>query len=175
MTDTTTFPNPDTGKGAKEEAEKESGVELTQTLQRVQADFENYRKRTQNEFTHHYARGKAAAFKEILSFMDTLDAAVTQVKDAHRADLERLRAQLLQLLSQNGVRSISTKGKPFDPFTSECIQQGNDPAQGDDVVLEEFLPGYMFNDDVLRPAKVKVNKIADIHTHQETKGGNHHE
>jgi molecular chaperone GrpE len=143
-------------------------LELTQTLQRVQADFENYRKRTQNEFNQHYARGKATAFKEVLAFMDTLDAAVNQVKDAHHADLEKLRTQLLQLLAQNGISPLSTKGKPFDPFTSECIMQGSDPTQEEDMVLEEFQRGYTFHEDVLRPAKVKVNKI-DSQTEEHSK------
>ncbi len=156
----------------KKPVEQDATQELTQTLQRVQADFENYRKRTQNEFNQHYTRGKAAAFKEMLAFADTLDAAVSQVKDAHRGDLEKLRTQLLHVLAQNGIKPLSTKGKTFDPFTSECIMQGNDPSKDEDVVLEEFQTGYTFNEDVLRPAKVKVNKISQDHTQTNTKGGN---
>lgn len=133
-------------------------LELTASLQRVQADFENYRKRTQNELTLHYARGKAAAFKEMLAYADTLDAAIAQVKESHQKDLENLRAQFLKILAQNGVTPIQTIGKTFDPFVSECIMQGNDPAQKEDLVLEEFQRGYWFHDDVLRTSKVKVNK-----------------
>ena len=159
----------------KKPVEHDATQELTQTLQRVQADFENYRKRTQSEFNQHYTRGKASAFKEILSFADTLDAAVSQVKDAHRGDLEKLRTQLLHVLAQNGIKPLSTKGKPFDPFTSECIMQGNDPSKGEDIVLEEFQTGYTFHEDVLRPAKVKVNKITAATAQSETKGGTTHE
>lgn len=156
----------------KKPVEHDATQELTQTLQRVQADFENYRKRTQNELNQHYARGKASAFKEMLSFADTLDAAVSQVKDAHRGDLEKLRTQLLHVLAQNGIKPLSTKGKVFDPFTSECVMQGNDSSKEEDIVLEEFQTGYTFHEDVLRPAKVKVNKISQDHTQDSIKGGN---
>lgn len=146
--------------------------ELTETVQRVQADFENYRKRTQNEFNTHYLRGKASAFKEILSFVDTLDSALSQVKDEHKKDIEQLRTQLMQTLAQNGVKPLSTKGKMFDPFTSECVMQGNDPTQKEDIVLDEFQRGYTFHDDVLRPAKVKVNKVSENDAQEKTIGGN---
>lgn len=159
----------------KKPVEPDATQELTQTLQRIQADFENYRKRTQNEFNQHYARGKAAAFKEILSFADTLDAAVSQVKDAHRGDLEKLRTQLLHVLAQNGIKPLSTRGKPFDPFTSECIMQGNDPSKEEDIVLDEFQTGYTFHEDVLRPAKVKVNKLTQENTQTKTRGGDKNE
>jgi molecular chaperone GrpE len=131
---------------------------LTQTLQRVQADFENYRKRTQNEFTQHYLRGKASALKEMLAFVDTLDAAVSHADAAHQTDLGNVRKQFLQILSQNGVKAILPLGKTFDPFTSECVMQESDQTKNEDVVVEEFQKGYFFHDEVLRPAKVKVNK-----------------
>lgn len=132
--------------------------ELTETLQRVQADFENYRKRSQLEMNVNYLRGKATAFKDMLSFMDTLDSAITKEKDQTKKTLENVRTHLLHVLAQNGVKPISTVGKIFDPFTSECLMQGNDAQRDEDIVLEEMLRGYYFHDDVLRPAKVKVNK-----------------
>ncbi len=158
----------------KNESIADPSVELTNTLQRVQADFENYRKRTQNELTQQYAHGKATAFKEMLAYADTLDSAITKVKDAHQKDLENLRAQFLKLLAQNGVKPIETINKPFDPFVSECILQGNDPSKKEDIVLEEFQRGYWFHDDVLRTAKVKVNKYVSMesdHDNQPTKQG----
>lgn len=132
--------------------------ELTETVQRVQADFENYRKRSQNEMTLNYLRGKAAALKDMLGIIDTLDSAISKEKDATRHALENIRTHMLHILSQSGVKPIHTIGKVFDPFTSECLMQGNDANQGEDIVLEEMQRGYYFHDDVLRPAKVKVNK-----------------
>lgn len=133
-------------------------LELTETLQRVQADFENYRKRSQNEMTVHYLRGKAAALKDVLSVVDTLDSAIAKEKNGTRSALENIRTHTLHVFAQNGVKPIFTVGKIFDPFTSECLLQGRDANQNEDVVLEELQRGYYFHDDVLRPAKVKVNK-----------------
>lgn len=132
--------------------------ELTETVQRVQADFENYRKRAQNEQTITYLRGKAAALKDMLSIIDTLDSAISKEKDGTRHALENIRTHMLHILSQSGVKPIHTIGKIFDPFTSECLMQGNDPTKNEDIVLDEMQRGYYFHEDVLRPAKVKVNK-----------------
>lgn len=141
--------------------------ELTETVQRVQADFENYRKRSQNEMNLNYLRGKAAALKDMLSIIDTLDSAISKEKDGTRRALENIRTHMLHVLSQSGVKPIHTVGKIFDPFTSECLLQGNDPAQNEDVVLDEMQRGYFFHDDVLRPAKVKVNKRTNHETNHE--------
>ncbi len=157
MTNDTSTPN---SSPSESPSPSEARVnELTETLQRVQADFENYRKRSQNEMTVHYLRGKATAFKDILSFVDTLDSAIDKEKDATKKALEKIRANLLHVLAQNGIKPIQTIGKIFDPFTSECLMQGNDANQKEDMVLEELQRGYFFHDDVLRPAKVKVNKL----------------
>ncbi len=154
--------------------------ELTETLQRVQADFENYRKRSQNEMNVNYLRGKATAFKDILSFVDTLDSAITKEKNETRHALENIRTHVMHVLAQNGIKPIQTIGKIFDPFTSECLMQGNDTAQQEDVVLEELQRGYFFHDDVLRPAKVKVNKLPEDEIENDNQkiinnGGNKHE
>ncbi len=144
--------------------------ELTYTLQRVQADFENYHKRAQQEMNQNYMRGKAAAFKEMLPILDTLDSAIAKEKNESKKALESLRTHMLHVLKQNGVKQIETHGKQFDPFTSECLLQGNDPTQEEDSVLEEIQKGYMFHEDVLRHAKVKVNKLVD--DNQNNQGGN---
>lgn len=145
--------------------------ELTETVQRVQADFENYRKRAQNEMNLHYLRGKAAALKDMLTILDTLDSAISKEKDGTRHALENIRTHMLHVLSQSGVKPIHTVGKIFDPFTSECLLQGNDPAKNEDVVLDEMQRGYYFHEDVLRSAKVKVNKRRE----EENKRENSHE
>ncbi len=134
--------------------------ELLQTLQRVQADFENFQKRSTKEKEQSVQFGKALAFKEILEFLDSFDAALVHVNDDHRKGLENLRTQLLKILERNGIQLLVTLGKRFNPELQECLMQGNDPMQAEDIVLEEFQKGYMFNGLVLRTAKVKVNAHA---------------
>lgn len=159
--------------------------ELTRTLQRVQADFDNYRKRMQGESAQQYARGKAGALKELLAFADALDAAVKNETMAapngnnSKNGIESLRTQFHQILAQEGVKPIHTLGKTFDPFTSECLQQGADSTKEEDMVLEEFQKGYYFHSDVLRTAKVKVNKKENNDSEQTNEsvneGGKKHE
>lgn len=152
-------------------------MDLIDTLKRTQAEFENYQKRTAKEKEQSIHYGKALAFKEVLEFIDSFDAAIAHVKDDHRKGLENLRAQLMKILERNGIKSIPSLGKKFNPETQECLMQGNDPMQGDEIVLEEFQRGYTFNDHVLRTAKVKVNAVNEKETnahasHDATKGGN---
>lgn len=156
-------------------ASEENG--LISTLQRVQADYDNYRKRAQGEMNQHYLRGKATVWKDILSLLDTLDAAISNEKNGTRRALESVRAHLLNIMHQHGIKPMHTLGKPFDPFTSECLMQGNDPAQEEDVVLQEIQRGYFFHEDVLRPARVKVNKPVHptSNNSHSTTGGNPHE
>lgn len=144
----------------KEETETAQREELTRTLQRVQADFDNYRKRMQGENHSHFLRGKAAALKDLLAFADTLDAAIENEKEKEGAkkEFESLKRAFQQILEQNRVKPMQVVGKTFDPFTSECLMQGNDSSKEEDLVLEEIQKGYYFHDDVLRTAKVKVNK-----------------
>ena len=151
-------------------------AELVNTLKRVQADFENYQKRTTKEKEQSIHYGKALAFKEILEFVDSFDSALAHVQDAHRKGMENLRTQLLKILERNGIKPISTVGKKFDPALHECLMQGNDSAQGEDMVLEEFQKGYMFNGHVLRTAKVKVNTHTQPKSSSDEKqGGNQNE
>ncbi len=152
----------------EEKSPPASSEELFSTLKRVQADFENYQKRAQQEMNVHYLRGKASALKEMLSIMDTLDSAIAKEKNGAQRALESVRTHVLHILKQDGVRPIETMGKIFDPFTSECLMQGNDPTQPEDVVLLELQRGYYFHEDVLRSAKVKVNKLEEKNSMETT-------
>ncbi|QQR92859.1 MAG: nucleotide exchange factor GrpE [Candidatus Iainarchaeum archaeon] len=159
------------------EALQLENTDLIDTLKRTQAEFENFQKRTAKEKEQSTQYGKALAFKEILEFMDSFDAAIAHVKDDHRKGLDNLRTQLLKILERNGIKPIPTIGKKFNPETQECLMQGNDPMQGDEIVLEEFQKGYTFNTLVLRTAKVKVNahSATENNTHASTDantGGN---
>lgn len=164
-------------KDEKKNADASREEELTHTLQRVQADFDNFRKRTQAEQQIFYLRGKAAAMKDLLAFADALDAAVQKSHAEHSKGMDSLRAQLLSVLAMNGVKPMDVVGKSFDPFTCECLQQGHDASKPEDLVLEEFQKGYYFHDDVLRTAKVRVNKVENTgkENNQENNGGNKHE
>ncbi|MDZ4256777.1 MAG: nucleotide exchange factor GrpE [archaeon] len=155
-----------------------SSHDLLATLQRVQADFENYRKRMVREMAESQMQGKALAFRDLLSFADALDAAAQHASPDLLKGMESLRQQFLAILNHHGIRPILAKGKKFDPHFHECLQQGNDPQKEEGIVLEEYQKGYLFNDTVLRTAKVNVNtftpdtQTTDPEIHNTTGGKN---
>jgi molecular chaperone GrpE len=128
------------------------------------ADFENYKKRIERQFREIADSGRRELLKNFLPVLDNLERALS----IEETSLEALRNGVQQtlkgfenLLTMEGVKAISVKGKKFDPKVAEAI--GTQAAEGveDDVVLEEAQKGYMIGDDLLRPAKVIVAKKAE--------------
>ena len=166
-------------KEKKEHAAKEPGKEkkqdlkqqlqeLHETLQRVQADFENTCKRAEKEKTEFRQYANAVMVKELLSLLDSMDAAVEKLQNQENVKkeemlngLQMLRVQLLQLLQKHGLREIKCLGEKFNPMLHEALMQGCDESRQEDCVLEELQKGYLLNERVLRHSKVKINKKGD--------------
>ncbi len=138
-----------------ESARKEAG-ELKALAQRIQADFDNYRKRTvrENEMKERY--GCESLIIRILDVVDTLERAISHEKGDFREGLEMIRAQLESVLSEFGVEPIDALGNRFDPRFHEAIATGEGEEEG--MVLEEYQKGYMLYDRVIRHSKVKVSR-----------------
>lgn len=158
------------GEGAcgKKEAGKHKAKldEIKEALQRVQAEFENSRKRFEKEKLDFALFANASLVKELLPLLDSIDAAerhLGEQENVSRDDalkaMELAKKQLLAVLKAHGLRGIECIGKKFDPLLEDCVMQGKDEKKGDDVVLEELQKGYALNGRVLRHAKVKVNKL----------------
>ena len=141
------------------EAEKK---ELVDALQRLQAEFENYKKRVEKEKPQIAFFGKAKAVAEMLAVVDSFNAAEAKMKKEQKKDsgLEALHAQILQAMQRLGVREIHSLGTKFDHETMDCMMQGSDKSKADGIVLEELQKGFLLDGAVLRHAKVKVNKLA---------------
>jgi len=145
--------------------QKEFG-EIKDTLQRVQAEFENSRKRMEKEKQEFSKHANSALVKELLPLLDSVDAAREKLDDQRevRKDeavegIELIQKQLLAILKVHGLQEIECKGKKFDPMKGDCVMQAKVKGKGDGIVLEELQKGYTLNGKVLRHAKVKVNKI----------------
>ena len=136
--------------------------DLTSTLQRLQAEFENYKKRTDKESIAHVKHANATLIRKLLPVLDTFDSAITNCKST-KADaqyikgLELLHTQLLGVLSESGLRSIDTENKKFDPFKHE-VMLVQECDKDDDLILSEFQKGYMLNENILRHSKVMIAK-----------------
>lgn len=135
-------------------------ADLKNTLIRLQADFDNYRKRTDRERHQERHRGAESLVESLLPVLDGFDRAISAHRDAahdeFRKGFELIRKQLLDVLSKQGLTKIETEAKPFDPNFHHAIERVETTDQPDDTVLEELQAGYAFHGKVLRPAMVRV-------------------
>jgi molecular chaperone GrpE len=127
-------------------------------LQRLAADFENYKKRTAREQASLSARAAERLVKELLPIVDDLERALEAAEEHEEAKLEDgvrlVHRQLASVLEREGLAEIETNGK-FDPHVHEALlSQPSDEQEGS--VLEVLQKGYTLGDRVLRPARVVI-------------------
>jgi molecular chaperone GrpE len=134
--------------------------DLTNTLVRLQADFDNYRKRTEKEHEQARHRGVENLVEQLLPVLDGFDRALAAHDDPayedYRKGFELIRKQLWDLLAKQGVHRIESIGKEFDPNVHHAVEHVPTSDYPDGAVIEEFQPGYTFHHRVLRPAMVRV-------------------
>lgn len=132
--------------------------ELVDRLQRLQAEFENYRKRAARDQQALVARAHERLVKELLPILDDLGRALEAAEQHEEAALEDgvrlVHRQLMDVLSKEGLTEIATDGA-FDPHVHEALlSQPSDAEAG--TVLEVLQKGYRLGDHVLRPARVTI-------------------
>lgn len=137
---------------------KKQVEELTNLVKRIQADFENYRKRMEAEQERFKQHATRHVLKDLLTIIDGLELSLNHVHNPQefQKGIELIKAQLNSLLELHHVKPINAKGQKFDPKYHEALMV--EESGEEDLVLEEFQKGYLHHDDVLRPAKVKVSK-----------------
>jgi len=140
------------------EALRNENEELIATLQRLQADFDNYRKRAARDQDALVARAGERIVKELLPILDDLERAIEAADQHEEAKLEDgvklVHRQLEQLLEKEGLAPVETDGK-FDPYVHEALL--TQPSTADEgSVIEVLQKGYRLGDRVLRPARVVV-------------------
>jgi molecular chaperone GrpE len=131
--------------------------EYLETLRRVQADFENYRKRVLREQTTLVERATAGIIEQLLPVLDSFSLAVGNLGEAPekvRKGVELVYAELVGVLEKAGLSRIEAEGQPFDPNEHEAVMQ--EQGDGDPVVAEILRDGYRLKGRVVRPAMVKV-------------------
>ena len=131
-------------------------------LQRLQAEFDNYRKRVLREQTTAVEQAARPVFRRLLEVLDDFDLALMHAQDRPDFDrflhgVELVYAKLLDTLRSEGLEQMDVQGKPFDPENHEALMQTGD-GEGDPVVADVLRPGYMLKGRVLRPAGVRVER-----------------
>lgn len=139
----------------KTEAQRDEYLNMAQ---RVQAEFDNFRRRNASVRSEAFDDGAAAFIKTILSVCDNLDRAL-EVKSNDEAlydGVKLVQKQLMDALEKRGVTLIDRVGQPFDPKLEDAVTQGS-PDEGEPgSVAQVLLKGYLLGETVLRHAMVKV-------------------
>lgn len=131
--------------------------ELLNQMKYQQAEFENYRKRTQREKEEYLA--SMVRVEDLLETVDYFDRALASEGDAKaiKDGIGLVRAQLAGLLERKGLERIETVGQPFDPLVHEAIAQQPHEEHPTGTVIAEYQPGYRLRERVIRPGKVVVS------------------
>ncbi|MCL1601341.1 MAG: nucleotide exchange factor GrpE [Actinomycetia bacterium] len=133
--------------------------ELLGNLQRVTAEFDNYRKRTERDRVENVRRAGQRVIESLLPVLDSIDAAMaidaaTPTEAKMLEGMTGTHAQLLEALSRDGFAEIDAVGAPFDPALHEAISVI--PGEGEQVVDQEVRKGYVMGGRVIRPSLVVV-------------------
>src|SRR3954469_25636487 len=128
--------------------------------QRVQADFENYRKRVARETAAAGERARSGLVRELLPIVDTLERALASAAEGeqHLAEGVRLvHSELIAVLERNGVQQFDPAGERFDPAEHEALSMRDQDGAESGLVLDVVEKGYRANGNILRPARVVVS------------------
>ncbi|SFA70138.1 molecular chaperone GrpE [Lentibacillus halodurans] len=141
---------------------KQEKDDMYQRLLRVQAEFDNFKKRSQKEKEADRKYKAEEIVKELLPAIDNFERALqVEVTDETKSFVEGVTMvynQIKEALKSQGVEEIESVGKPFDPNIHHAVMQVEDEEAEADTVTEELQKGYYLKDRVIRPAMVKVNK-----------------
>ncbi|GAG59515.1 unnamed protein product, partial [marine sediment metagenome] len=136
------------------------------TLQRKQAEFENYKKRILREQSKSKTLANMDLIKKLLPILDDLEKAIIskENKDEVKAiidGIDIIYKEFDKILNKEGVKEVYPEGEMFDPRYHYALMQFESDEHEEGTVLEVLQKGYLLNDRLLRPATVKVSKKPD--------------
>jgi len=140
--------------------------ELLEKLQRLSADYINYQKRVPRQIADTVTYEKKKILRSLLPSLDNFEHALAGAAAAEGPQslenilkgIQLVFDHILDALKSLGVEKVTSVGQPFDPARHEAMMQRSEPNKEDGVVLEEYQSCYLLDKEVLRPAKVIVNK-----------------
>lgn len=135
-------------------------------LLRLQADFENFRKRTAKERMELFRYGSEHLIQDLLDVLDNFERAMSSAQSATDVQtmmqgIVMVQKQLHDVLQEKGVKKMTVKGEMFDPNVHEALAYEEDETLEDGQIIEELQSGYHLHDKVIRCAKVKVAKAEE--------------
>jgi molecular chaperone GrpE len=156
----------DAGTSNGQAGAEEGRADASERLLRLQADFENLKKRIEREKDDYFRHATANLVARLLPVIDNFERALA-VPDAESADgafregVGLIHRQLLEELRREGLKPIDAEGQPFDPSLHEAVATDSSSDLPAHTVVEELKRGYFFQDRLLRPASVRVTVNAD--------------
>jgi molecular chaperone GrpE len=148
---------------AEREAEleklREQNAAYLDRAARIQAEFDNYRKRAARQQEEYREYALADALKTLLPILDSLDRALktnAASLDEYRSGIELIDKQFHDALARLGVEPVEAAGESFDPNLHQAVQMVDTDEAPDHTVLDELQRGYKLKDRLLRPAMVRV-------------------
>jgi len=146
-------------KDKKKDKKDEQIEQLTDRVTRQMAEFENFRRRTEQEKSQMFNMGAKNIIEKILPVVDNFErglATVEEGADPFADGMLMIYKQMLTTLEEAGVKPIEAVGQEFNPDFHNAVMHVEDEEVGENVVVEEFQKGYMFGDTVVRHSMVKV-------------------
>ena len=148
-------------KDAKKDPKDAQIEELQDRLKRQMAEFDNFRKRTEKEKAAMYEIGAKDIIEKILPVLDNFERGLAAVPEDEKGSsfaegIEKIYKQFVKTLEDAGVESIEAVGKQFDPNLHNAVMHVEDEEAGENIVVEEFMKGYMYKGSVVRHSMVKV-------------------
>ncbi|MCM3746432.1 nucleotide exchange factor GrpE [Paenibacillus pasadenensis] len=133
-----------------------------QRFLRAQADFDNFRRRTQKEKEELAQYASSKLLTQLLPIVDNFERALTAASGSGDSEslakgVDMIFRQLQGVLEQEGLKSMDTVGQPFNPEFHQAVMQVESDEHEEGTVVEELQKGYTLKDKVLRPAMVKVS------------------
>ncbi len=138
--------------------------EYKDALQRLQADFENYKKRVARTADDVVARAVADVVAKLLPVLDAMDLAQAHFESASTSELESVEAKalvqarslLLDTLTKEGLQRVDEAGVAFDPQVHDAVMHVEGDGSGEQIVDDVLRAGYQWKGTVVRPAMVRV-------------------
>lgn len=143
--------------------------DLLDKLQRLSADYANYQKRVPRQVADSVAYEKKNIVRSLLPSLDNFERALAGTSSAQGPGalenvvkgVKLIFDHMLDALKAIGVEKVCSVGQAFDPARHEAMMQRSEPDKENGIVLEEYQPCYLLGGEVVRPAKVIVNKLPD--------------
>jgi molecular chaperone GrpE len=147
---------------------REELADTQDRLLRLQAEFENFRKRALRERQEAAQYGSQNLFKDLVSVVDNLERAIAHARESGGGDLasflqgvELVQRELLSIFEKNHVTEIEALGKPFDPSLHEAMAQVESGAVPPNTVIDVLQKGFQLRDRLVRPSRVIVAKATE--------------